>query len=237
MSHFLVALLIAKAYHAAMEKEVRAKRNMDMLSGSLFDKLLIFAIPLALSSILQQLFNSVDVAVVGHFAENPAVATAAVGCNGPVINLIINLFVGISIGANVVISNYIGEGSREKIGSAVHSAMSIAIISGVFILVLGLAVAEPVLSMMNTPESVKHYAVEYLRIYSLGMPFVMVYNFGAAILRSIGDTKRPLICLVLSGVLNALLNLFLVIVFHLDVAGVAIATVISNGSIDVTMPL
>ena len=165
----------------------------------------------------------------GIFAENPAVATAAVGCDGPVINLIINLFVGISIGANVVISNYIGEGSREKIGSAVHSAMSIAIISGVFILVLGLAVAEPVLSMMNTPESVKHYAVEYLRIYSLGMPFVMVYNFGAAILRSIGDTKRPLICLVLSGVLNALLNLFLVIVFHLDVAGVAIATVISNG--------
>ena len=229
MSHFLVALLIAKAYHAAMEKEVRAKRTMDMLSGSLFDKLLIFAIPLALSSILQQLFTSVDVAVVGHFAENPAVATAAVGCNGPVINLIINLFVGISIGANVVISNYIGEGSREKIGSAVHSAMSIAIISGVFILVLGLAVAEPVLSMMNTPESVKHYAVEYLRIYSLGMPFVMVYNFGAAILRSIGDTKRPLICLVLSGVLNALLNLFLVIVFHLDVADVAIATVISNG--------
>ena len=170
-----------------------------------------------------------DVAVAGHFCRESRSGNSAVGCDGPVINLIINLFVGISIGANVVISNYIGEGSRAKIGNAVHSAMSVAVISGVFLFVLGLAVAEPVLFLMNTPEGVKHYAVEYLRIYSLGMPFVMVYNFGAAILRNIGDTRRPLICLVLSGVLNALLNLFLVIVFHLDVAGVAIATVISNG--------
>lgn len=201
---------------------------MDMLNGPLLGKLLVFALPLALSSILQQLFNSVDVAVVGHFAEDPAAATAAVGCNGPVINLIINLFVGISVGANVVISNYIGEGSPEKASRAVHSAISIALLSGIFLLFLGLAISKPLLELMNTPENVLPYAVQYLRIYSLGMPFVMLYNFGAAILRCIGDTKRPLLCLIVSGVLNAVLNMFFVIVFHLDVAGVAIATVISN---------
>ncbi len=206
----------------------RSIHRMDMLSGGIASKLMMFALPLAASSILQQLFNSVDVAVVGHFARNPAEATAAVGCNGPVINLIINLFIGISVGANVVISNHIGAGRREEAGRAVHSAMAIALISGVLLIFAGLAISAPILTIMNTPESVRGYAVEYLRIYSLGMPFVMVYNFGSAILRSIGDTRRPLICLVISGILNACLNLFLVVVFHLDVAGVAIATVISN---------
>ncbi len=203
-------------------------RSMDMLSGPLLGNILVFALPLALSSILQQLFNSVDVAVVGHFAADSAAATAAVGCNGPVINLIINLFVGVSVGANVVISSYIGEGSPEKANRAVHSAITAALISGVFLLFLGIAVSRPVLELMNTPENVLPYAVQYLRIYSLGMPFVMLYNFGAAILRCIGDTKRPLVCLIVSGVLNAGLNMLFVIVFHLDVAGVAIATVISN---------
>ena len=202
---------------------------MDMLSGSLADKILLFAIPLAASSILQQLFNSVDVAVVGHFAADPAVATAAVGSNGPIINLIINLFVGVSVGANVIISNYIGEGNKGKIESAVHTSMAVAILSGFIVLAIGLAISGPVLRAMNTPESVLPYAEEYLRIYFLGMPFVMIYNFGSSVLRSIGDTKRPLVCLCVSGVLNALLNMFLVIVFHLDVAGVAIATVLSNG--------
>ena len=203
-------------------------KKMDMLGGTLADKLLLFAIPLAASSILQQLFNAVDVAVVGHFAQNPAEATAAVGCNSSVINLIINLFVGISVGANVVVSNFIGAQDRKSANKAVHTAMTLAAISGVFLLFLGLAVSRPLLTAMNTPEAVLPYALQYLRIYVLGMPFIMVYNFGAAILRSIGDTKRPLFCLVLSGILNAALNLFLVIVFHLDVAGVAIATVISN---------
>lgn len=212
-----------------MRHSQKSGQTMDMLSGSLFDKLLLFAIPLALSSILQQLFNSVDVAVVGHFAADPAVATAAVGSNGPIINLIINLFVGVSVGANVIISNYIGEGNKGKIESAVHTSMAVAILSGFIVLAIGLAVSGPVLRAMNTPESVLPYAEEYLRIYFLGMPFVMIYNFGSSVLRSIGDTKRPLICLCVSGVLNALLNMFLVIVFHLDVAGVAIATVISNG--------
>ena len=202
--------------------------KMDMLSGTLLDKILIFALPLAASSILQQLFNSVDVAVVGNFAQDEAAATAAVGCNGPVINMIINLFVGISVGANVVISGYLGGHNDEKASRAVHSAMTIALLSGVFLLFVGVIVTKPLLTLMNTPENVIGYAVQYLRIYFLGMPFIMVYNFGSAVLRSIGDTKRPLICLVVSGVINACLNMFLVIVFHLDVAGVAIATVISN---------
>ena len=203
-------------------------RRTDMLNGNLFSGILMFAIPLAASSILQQLFNSVDVAVVGHFAQNRAVATAAVGSNGSVINLIINLFVGISVGANVVISNYIGRGERKKANSCVHTAMTIAIISGVFLLFLGLFIARPLLELMSTPEDVLPYAVQYLHIYFLGMPFIMVYNFGSAILRCIGDTRRPLYCLIISGMLNAALNLFLVMAFHMDVTGVAIATVISN---------
>ena len=203
-------------------------KKMDMLNGTLADKLLLFAIPLAASSILQQLFNAVDVAVVGHFASNPAEATAAVGCNGPLINLIINLFVGISVGANVVVSNFIGAQDRKNANRAVHTAMTLAVFSGIFLVFLGLIISKPMLTLMNTPESVLPYALQYLRIYVLGMPFIMIYNFGSAILRTIGDTKRPLICLIISGVINACLNLFLVIVFHLDVAGVAIATVISN---------
>ena len=206
----------------------RRSGRMDMLNGSLADKILCFAVPLAASSILQQLFNAVDIAVVGHFAQDPAAATAAVGCNSSMINLIINLFVGRSVGANVVISNHIGSQNKEEAGRAVHSAMAIAGLSGVFLVFVGLIVSRPMLELMNTPDAVIGYATEYLRIYFLGMPFIMVYNFGAAIMRSIGDTKRPLICLVISGVLNAGLNLFLVIVFHLDVAGVAIATVLSN---------
>ena len=199
-----------------------------MLNGPVLSRIIIFALPIAASSILQQLFNSVDVAVVGHFAANKAQATAAVGCNSSVINLIVNLFVGISVGANVVVSNYIGQKDSRRAGSAVHTAMTVAIISGFFLLFIGLAVSRPLLELMGTPEDVLPYAVDYLRIYSLGMPVIMIYNFASAILRSIGDTKRPLYCLIISGILNAGLNMFLVIVFHLDVAGVAIATVISN---------
>lgn len=203
-------------------------RKMDMLSGPLAGKLIAFALPLAASSILQQLFNAVDVAVVGHFAANQAQATAAVGCNGPVINLIVNLFVGLSVGANVVVSAFIGHQEKDNARRAVHSAMTIALISGILLLFIGLVVSRPLLELIGTPEDVLGDAVVYLRIYSIGMPVIMVYNFGSAILRSVGDTKRPLYCLTLSGVLNAALNIFLVVVFHLDVAGVAIATVISN---------
>lgn len=201
-------------------------KQMDMLQGSLLDKLFLFALPLAASSILQQLFNSVDVAVVGRFASSQE--QAAVGCNGSVINLLLNLFVGISVGTNVVIASYIGQKQKGKIQNTVHTSMVVAVISGFFLLALGLLIAKPLLIIMQTPEDVLEHAVLYLRIYFLGMPFIMIYNFGAAILRSIGDTKRPLYCLLLSGIVNAVLNLFLVIVFHLGVAGVAIATVVSN---------
>ncbi len=200
--------------------------GMDMLHGDLLPKLLLFALPLAASSILQQLFNAVDVAVVGQFASS--LEQAAVGCNGPVINLLINLFVGVSVGANVAIANYIGQEHQERIKAAVHTSMVAAIASGLVLLAAGQLVARPMLLWMDTPSEVLAYAVAYLKIYFLGMPFIMVYNFGAAILRSTGDTRRPLYCLVLSGIINAVLNLFLVTVFHLGAAGVAIATVISN---------
>lgn len=211
-----------------MDCAIKEKKNkrIDMLQGSLLDKLLLFAIPLAASSILQQLFNSVDVAVVGRFASSQA--QAAVGCNGSVINLILNLFVGISVGANVVIARYIGENKKGRIKNAVHTSMLVAIVSGVFLLIVGILISRNILEWMNTPEDVIEHAVLYLRIYFLGVPFIMVYNFGSAILRSVGDTKRPLYCLALAGVINAVLNMILVIVFHFGVAGVGIATVVSN---------
>ena len=201
-------------------------KQVDMLNGSLLGKLLIFALPLAASSVLQQLFNSVDMAVVGKFATSQA--QAAVGCNGAVINLILTLFIGISVGANVVIARYIGENRKNRIKNAVHTSMVVAVISGFIVLVVGLLVSRGSLEWMNTPEDVLEHAVLYLRIYFLGVPFMMVYNFGAAILRSVGDTKRPLYCLAFAGIINVILNLILVIIFHLGVAGVAIGTVVSN---------
>ena len=203
------------------------KKQMDMIHGPMFYRRLFFALPLAASSILQQLFNSADVAVVGRFAGSAALA--AVGGNSPVINLLINMFVGLSIGANVIIANFIGQGREDKVKEAVHTVMSVALISGVSLLVIGIIIAKPILLMINTPSEVINLAVLYLRIYFLGMPFVMVYNFGAAILRSTGETRKPLYCLIISGIINILLNLLLVIVFHLSVAGVAIATVIADG--------
>lgn len=197
-----------------------------MLHGPLFMKILLFALPLAASSVLQQLFNSVDVAVVGRFASSEALA--AVGSNAPVINLLINLFVGISMGANAVISNHIGQNDREKIRSAVSTSAVVALLSGVFLMVLGTAVAGPVHRMMGTPVEVTRMAVSYLRIYFLGMPFIMIFNFGSAILRSLGDTRRPLYILIWGGIINTVLNLLFVIVFHMGVEGVAIATGISN---------
>lgn len=216
-----------KEYGTEIKKEQPKKsKQMDMLHGPLWNKILLVAMPLAASSILQQLFNAADIAVVGQFASSDALA--AVGGNSAVINLLINLFVGLSVGANVVISNYIGQQRKDRLQSVVHTVMLLAIVSGVFMLILGQVAAKPVLEMIHTPDNILDLAMLYLRIYMLGMPFIMVYNFGSAILRSIGDTKRPLICLIVSGVVNVILNLVLVIVFQLDVAGVAIATVISN---------
>ena len=200
--------------------------QIDMLHGSLLDKILIFSLPLAASMMLQQLFNSADVAVVGRF-DSPQ-AMAAVGSNGAAINLMVNLFVGLSIGANVIVARYIGRNDKAKIHDAVHTSISLALIGGVILLVWGLAMARPILTMMNTPPDIIELAVVYFRIYFLGTPFIMLYNFGAAVLRSKGDSNRPLISLALGGVINVILNLIFVIGFKLSVVGVALATVISN---------
>lgn len=202
------------------------KNTMDMTHGPLWNKILLFALPLAASSILQQLFNSVDTAVVGRFASSQALA--AVGSNSSLISLMINLFIGISLGSNVVIAHYIGQKSEKNIEAAVHTAIVVAILSGIFVMILGQFIARPVLLLMGTPEDVIDLAVVYLRIYLIGMPFIMLYDFGSSILRSTGDSKRPLYSLIIAGIVNTVLNLVLVIVFRLGVSGVAIATVISN---------
>lgn len=201
--------------------------KMDMLHGSLLDKILIFALPLAGCSIMQQLFNSVGIAVVGRFASSQSLA--AVGGNGSIISLLVTLFSGISLGSNVVIAHYIGQGNEKKIPRVVHTAISLALVSGILLLLLGQMIARPILALMGTPSDVIDLATLYLRIYFLGMPFLMLYDFGASILRSIGDTKRPFYSLLASGVINVILNLLLVVVFHMDVAGTGIATVIANG--------
>ena len=171
-----------------MQKEKKAN-SMDMIHGSLWNKILLFALPLAASSILQQLFNSVDTAVVGRFASSQALA--AVGSNSSLISLMINLFLGVSLGSNVVIAHYIGQGSEKNIKVAVHTAMLVAVLCGFFVLLFGQVIARPVLLLMGTPEDVIDLAVLYLRIYLLGMPCIMLYDFGASILRSTGDSKRP----------------------------------------------
>ena len=201
-------------------------RQMDMLHGSLLDKILLFALPLAASSILQQLFNSADAAVAGRFAGSQALA--AVGGNAPVVGLIINMFVGMSVGANVIIANYIGQRREEKVHEAVHTVYVMAVLLGVIMLIAGQVIAKPILVLIHTPSDVIDLATLYLRIYFCGMPCVMIYNFGAAILRSIGDTKRPLYCLLISGVINVILNVFFVVLCQLSVAGVAIATIIAD---------
>ncbi|MBQ0058416.1 MAG: MATE family efflux transporter [Lachnospiraceae bacterium] len=205
---------------------MNSSRKLDPLHGSLAKNILLFALPVSFGAILQQLFNAVDTAVVGRFASPQALA--AVGSNGPVINLFINLFVGISIGAGVIIARYIGEGNKARISKAVHTAMLTALITGCILLVMIQFFARPILNLIETPDDVIELTVLYLRIYGLGFPFIMLYNFGAAILRSAGDSRRPLNALTLAGVINVFLNLFFVIVCHMSVAGVALATVISN---------
>lgn len=197
-----------------------------MLNGPLGRKILLFALPLAASSVLQQLFNAVDVAVVGRFASSEALA--AVGSNSPVINLLINLFVGISMGANVVIANHVGQNNQDGIRRAVATSALVAVISGLGLMVLGICAARPILELMGTPANVIDLATLYLRIYFCGMPFIMVFNFGSSILRSVGDTRRPLYCLLISGVVNTVLNLILVVGCGMSVDGVAIATVVAN---------
>lgn len=200
-----------------------------MLNGPLWNKLPLFALPVAATAMLEQLFNASDIAVVGNFtgAEKTA-AVAAVGANTPLIGLLVNLFVGIALGANVVIANAIGREDKVTVQKAVQTSILMALIGGIGIAVIGELLGGKVLSLLNVPQDVFPLALMYLRIYLLGMPVILLYNFEAAIFRSIGDTKVPLAALAISGVLNVVLNLFFVIVLKMTVNGVATATVISN---------
>ena len=200
--------------------------EMDMCSGPILRKMPMFALPLMLSSILQLLFNAADIVVVGKFAGDNSLA--AVGSNTALINLLTNLFIGLSIGANVVAARHYGAKAWDDLRRTVHTAMLLSMLSGALLLVLGVIGAEQMLIWMQTPEEVLPLATVYLRIYFLGMISTMVYNFGSALLRAVGDTKRPLYFLLCAGIINVILNLLFVIGFQMDVMGVAIATVISE---------
>ena len=200
--------------------------QMDLLHGPIVKKVLIFAIPLAITGMLQQLFNAADVAVVGQFCGKEAMA--AVGSNTPIVGLLVNFFTGISIGANVVISRFTGQGNPDKANDAVHNAMMVGVCGGFIVTLIGELIAAPIIDMLGVPAEVRAYSILYLRIYFAGMPFIMLYNFESAIFRSQGDTKTPLKCLVFGGVLNVCANLFFVLVLGMSVDGVAIATVLSN---------
>ena len=203
------------------------KRNeIDMLNGPMAGRIVLMALPLAAISILQQLFNAADVAVVGRFASDTALA--AVGANTPVINMFISLFTGIATGGNVAISTLIGEGRHDKIKNAVQTVFTISLIGGIAIVIIGQIIAKQLLELINVPDNVIGQSLTYLRIYLFAMMFAVIYNFASAILRSKGDTRRPLYCLIASGVINVILNLIFVIGFSLDVVGVATATLIAN---------
>ncbi len=197
-----------------------------MTQGALGKRIIAFAIPLALTGMLEQLFNAADTLVVGRFASKYAMA--AVGSNSPIIQLIINLFVGIALGANVVIARYTGQGDKEAVSRGIHTAVAVSFLFGLLATGVGEAVAIPMLRAMDVPASVLPMSALYLRIYLAGMPVILLYNFESAIFRSQGNSRTPLVCLLIGGILNVLLNLLFVIVFHMDAGGVALATVISN---------
>lgn len=200
--------------------------KIDMCNGPILPKLLAFAVPLMCSSILQLLFNAADIVVVGKFAGDDALA--AVGSNTSLINLLTNFFLGLSIGANVLVARFYGAKEEKETSETIHTAMLLAVISGILLTLIGCVGAGQILKWMNTPKEVLPLATTYLRIYFLGMTAMMLYNFGSAILRAVGDTKRPLYYLSFAGVINVLLNLLFVVVFDMSVAGVALATVIAQ---------
>ncbi len=202
------------------------QKNIDMLNGSIASKLLLFALPLAATGMLQQLFNAADIAVVGQYVG--ANAMAAVGSNSPIIGLLVNGFVGIALGANVVISNYTGQQNITGIKKVVHTSILFSLIGGIGITILGELIAPSLLHLLSVPDNVFPMALAYLQIYLLGMPVIFLYNFESAIFRSQGDTRTPLMCLIISGILNVALNLLFVCVIGMDADGVALATVLSN---------
>lgn len=200
--------------------------EMDMCNGPILKKLLIFALPLMLSGILQLLFNAADIVVVGKFTGSHALA--AVGSTSALINLFVNVFIGFSIGTNVLVAQYFGARDEKNVQETVHTSILLGIVGGFILIVSGIIFAKPMLEWMDTPDNVLEHAVLYMRIYFIGMPAMLIYNFGAAILRAIGDTKRPLYYLLSAGVINVVLNLFFVITLNMGVAGVAAATVASQ---------
>ncbi|MGB4984680.1 MAG: MATE family efflux transporter [Erysipelotrichaceae bacterium] len=205
---------------------MKKTRALDMINGSLLPKIILFSIPLMMSSILQLFFNAADIIVVGQYAGDTSLA--AIGSTGSLVNLIINVFIGLSIGTNVVIAKYLGANNENKIKSCLQTSMSISVVFGVILTIIGLIVCKPLLQLMGSPDDVINLASLYLNIYFLGMPGLLVYNFGASILRAKGDTKNPLLFLTIAGVVNLVLNLISVIYFKMGVAGVAIATIISQ---------
>lgn len=204
------------------------KKNyeIDMCHGPLFGKILLFSVPLMLSGILQLLFNAADVVVVGRFAGSQSLA--AVGSTSSLINMLTNIFIGLSVGTNVLIAHYYGAGQEKEVSDTVHTSVLLSVICGIILTVLGVVLAKPLLELMGTPEDVLDKAALYMRIYFIGMPVMLLYNFGSSILRAIGDTKRPLYYLTAAGVVNIALNLFFVITLQMDVAGVALATILSQ---------
>lgn len=207
--------------------EKKNKYEMDMCSGALLPKILLYSLPLMLSGILQLLFNAADIVVVGRFAGNDALA--AVGSTSSLINLLVNVFMGLSVGTNVMVAHFYGAGQKRELEEMVHTAILTSLVSGVILIFVGLSLSRPALLLMDTPENVIDQAVLYIRIYFVGMPVMMLYNFGSAVLRAVGDTRRPLYFLLIAGVVNVILNLFFVISLSMGVAGVALATVISQG--------
>lgn len=209
-----------------MNNVKKNKFEIDMCNGSIMDKLISFSLPLMVSGILQLAFNAVDIIVVGRFSGSQALA--AVGSTTALINVFANLFIGISLGANVLAARFYAAGKDREMSETVHTSITLALISGIMMAVIGVLLAKWALEIMGTPDDVIGQSALYMRIYFMGMPFFMLYNYGAAILRAIGDTKRPLIFLIISGIANAALNMILVILFHMGVAGVAIGTIISQ---------
>lgn len=208
-------------------KEIEKKSfEIDMCNGPLLGKILLFTLPLILSGILQLLFNAADVVVVGRFAGNEALA--AVGSTSALTNLLVNLFIGLSVGVNVLVARYYGAKLEKEVSETVHTAIIISVVGGILLAIIGVVTARPLLLLMDTPENVIGHSVLYMRIYFLGMPVMLLFNFGSAVLRAIGDTRRPLFYLMIAGVINVCLNLFFVIQFSMGVAGVALATVISQ---------
>ncbi|MBD5158405.1 MAG: MATE family efflux transporter [Butyrivibrio sp.] len=206
--------------------KMRKRYEIDMCNGPILKKMLLFAFPLMLSSMLQLLFNAADIIVVGSYCGDNSLA--AVGSNSALINLLTNVFIGLSIGANVLMAKFYGAGHSKSMDETLHSAMLLSLVSGIILTVIGEIFARQLLILMRTPPAILDLATVYLRIYFIGMPAMMIYNFGSAIMRAVGDTQRPLYFLLAAGVINVALNLLLVICFKMDVAGVAIATVMSQ---------